>query len=219
MSTAINHQYQYVFFHLPKNAGTSLSLVFGGNTLHGNKHYTPQDFLKEKGRDYYNSYYKIVFVRNPYMTLISNYFYMERQKSFHGLIPTLKDPMPFNYFIDWVCDNIDYTKLMTIEEEVELHKVGKPTNKYYTQYQWCSEKGSVDSLITLDFVGKVENIGDDVAKLRRRFFKQEYNTDVPKINISTSGEKIEDMYSKDMMRKVEDAFSIDFETFGYNSLC
>ena len=226
MSTCINNQYGYIFFHQPKTAGTSLSFVFGGESFHGNKHYTPKDCLNEKGRDYYNSFYKIVFVRNPYKILISNYYYMIKQKSFHHLMPPIplefqddKGRPKFDYFIDWICDHVDHNNLMTIEEEIKIHSEGKPTEQYYTQYQWCSEKGSIDSPISIDFIGKVENIGNDVAKLRRMFFGQSYNDDVPFDNKSNHDKTIEDMYNKDMMKKVTDTFSVDFETFGYEKLC
>ena len=92
----ISHKYKFIFIHIPKCAGTSITktlvpmlgehdLVLGctteGETLHAEnlkkggltKHSTAQQIRDNIGAEIWNNYFKFCFVRNPWDLLVSHY--------------------------------------------------------------------------------------------------------------------------------------------------
>ena len=66
----INHNKKYVFVHIHKTAGTSISInmLKSGGIKYKNKH----SFITELENEYKN-YFKFSFVRNPWDRLVSWY--------------------------------------------------------------------------------------------------------------------------------------------------
>jgi len=94
----ISHKYKFIFIHIPKCAGTSITrtlapllgehdLVIGctpeGERLHQEnmkkggltKHSTAQQIMQHVGPEIWNSYFKFSFVRNPWDLLVSWYLW------------------------------------------------------------------------------------------------------------------------------------------------
>ena len=92
----ISHKHKFIFIHVPKCAGTSITqaflpilgeedLVLGctpeGERLHEEnlkkgglvKHSTAQEIFRHVGPEIWNSYFKFTFVRNPWDLLVSRY--------------------------------------------------------------------------------------------------------------------------------------------------
>lgn len=74
----INHQYKYIFFHVEKTGGTSISLALNSNTIRY-PHITALELYELIGPDMYNSYYKFSVVRNPWDAIISIYHYQHAE--------------------------------------------------------------------------------------------------------------------------------------------
>lgn len=152
----ISHKHKCIFIHIPKAAGTSIerffmedlgldmenrhALLLGANT---NKHIGPRRVshltIREMIEGHYISqdlledYYKFAFVRNPFTRIFSTYKYLK----YHRFIS-------FDVFVQ-----------NKIDELIRSERYGyflKP------QFQYIY---SEDLNLMVDFVGKLENIGED----------------------------------------------------------
>ena len=161
----ISREYKIIFLHVPKTGGTTIESLLGITELENlcsyrwnteqfdfiekhkhlsdsyNIHYEPQhytiDIIKALVPDY-STYFKFVFVRNPYTRILSEYFWSTGLK--------IDEYTAFNSieFHDW-CS--------LFLEKIDLsHK--EPQVKYFDE--------------TLDFVGKYENFSEDVQVLKSR---------------------------------------------------
>ena len=78
----ISHKKKFIFIHIPKSGGTSLSYAFlnHGIVLQGDRNFESIYFkhidalnLKEKLGDEFDKYFKFTIVRNPFDWCVSNY--------------------------------------------------------------------------------------------------------------------------------------------------
>lgn len=90
-----------IFLHVPKTGGTTIERLFDIARLHDSNpatNPTPQHLtckmLRERiGDDKYESYYKFVFVRNPWSRILSSYFWRQT-------LPRKRPVLPFTKFIE-----------------------------------------------------------------------------------------------------------------------
>lgn len=70
-------EYRALFMHIPKTGGTSIERAFGSKheTLMHAQHWRPKHFRAYLGVKKWNSYYKFVFVRNPWDRVVSHFFF------------------------------------------------------------------------------------------------------------------------------------------------
>ena len=115
----INHTYRFIFIHVPRCGGTSVStalsaintwqdLELGGTALgevmnepfrkrHGlYKHALAQDAMAILGRVTWNRYYKFALIRHPFERAISLYELLEWHKNDH---PFMVQHPDFNHFM------------------------------------------------------------------------------------------------------------------------
>jgi hypothetical protein len=181
---------KFIFFHLPKAAGSSISHPLKKYNLNYNlpPHTTPFKLIEKLGKDFYNSYYKFAFVRNPWDWQVSTYFFILNYKSHqhHNIVKKLK----FNDYINWVT-----------------------RTDYYTQYQFLSEGFDSDSKITLDFIGKFETLENDFKKICK-----EINLDIelPHMN-KTNHSNYKTYYNIKTWNLVKDTYKKDIDYFGYET--
>ena len=70
----INHQYKFLFIHVPRTGGTSIESFFNAQqTSQSRKHWSLNDWEKELSHDVFASYFKFSYVRNPWDSMISKY--------------------------------------------------------------------------------------------------------------------------------------------------
>jgi hypothetical protein len=100
----VNHTYKFIFVHVPKNAGTSVTQALStlsswrdlelGGTQFGEaiaphfmkrfglrKHSTASQIRKVVGEEIWSSYYKFGFVRDPYSRLQSLWSFLRKWKN------------------------------------------------------------------------------------------------------------------------------------------
>jgi hypothetical protein len=69
----ICHKHKAIFIHIPKTAGTSIANALGEEQCH-----VSAREAKEQYRDYWKSYFKFTFCRNPWDRLVSLFYYYQR---------------------------------------------------------------------------------------------------------------------------------------------
>ena len=156
-----------------------------------------------------NKYFKFAFVRNPYVRLLSAYkskieknlpakyeilsvLHSENDKSKLDL----QEQVSFEAFIDIVCS----------QEVVNMNSHWK-IQKYHIHY---------DS-IEYDFIGKLENVEQDLSFVTRKIFGSETKRLPISKNFTDSSSLLNNYYDRALARRVEEKYKSDFECFGYNS--
>ena len=98
----ISDSKKFIFFHLYKTAGTSLSEVLKPHVKpHHHKHFKVCDYLKGNYMDTrYKDYFTFGFVRNPWDWQVSLYHYMLMDHGHfqHNLVKSFKD---YSEYVDW----------------------------------------------------------------------------------------------------------------------
>lgn len=201
----ISHQYQCIFIHIPKAAGTTIetSGIFydqrqaTGKNVAG--HLNAIGF-KEKFPNEFENYFKFTFVRNPFDRLVSAFYYFNKGGSnndydkavFEKHFAPYKDNFR-GFCLDWLSeDNIQ--KVVHLKPQIDfIH----------------NENG--ENMV--DFIGKVESFSQDfelvckklgfphfqkVSKKRRSKHK-DYST----------------YYTSEMLSRVASVYEEDLSVFNY----
>ena len=136
----------------------------------------------------YDDYYKIAFVRNPFDWQVSLFHFMLRDTGHfqHTLMKTFKS---FDEYIEWRVSGSDLI----------------------TQYEFLSDGGSIESPLTIDFIGKFENLQEDFNIICDKF---NLSGNIPHLN-KTNHKPFMEYYNDKTEKMMREAFKIDFETFGY----
>lgn len=137
---------KFIFFHIPKNAGTSFSqalikyndINFELEVNGFNQHIKPSDFYNLNSEIKHDDFFKFVVVRNPYDRLISLYRYLkgDPQNPTHSFIKEAKS------YKDWLFNYYPHSK--------------------DRQYDWTHDK---NENLAIDFIAKYENLSDDVKRI------------------------------------------------------
>jgi len=75
----ISHEYKCIFIHISRTAGTSMEQTICGKNwweIDKNTKHITANKAKELYKDYWDSYFKFSFVRNPWDRIISCYHHM-----------------------------------------------------------------------------------------------------------------------------------------------
>ena len=195
----ISHQHKFIFIHIPKTSGNSLSLflkslVNNNIILKTSKMGAKQGIrvicekndkcIKHENIDYYyklygnkiNNYFKFTIVRNPYDRMLSYYFFRKSK-------------------------NINSNYTFDKKEFIEFIK-----NERYCQYKY------IDNTFHIVYY---EDLINGLKQLD--YFKYKVNFDnYPVLNKSYNSKiNYNDLYDKELKKLVYDKFKKDFELFGY----
>ena len=168
--TIINNTYKFIYLHVPKTAGTSITTLLSplttlfdleiGATDFGEKiqdayherfqiakHSTLNDVRNVMGDAVLRSYFKFSFVRNPYDRIFSAYSFLRSWESpdrdFNSLIKSFES---FSQFVNSNC----FTNTIA------------PDNMFFPQTHWlCSDMNGV----SMDFIGKVEDVTNHLSQI------------------------------------------------------
>jgi len=192
----INHRHKFVFVHIQKTAGTSITSDLAN--LGGCEYYYEKHSLINKLSPIYNNYFKFCFVRNPWDRLVSWYNMIERL------------PMGNNDFIDYIKKNannfsefLDATEI--IDDTKETHYGNNFKSITINQFDFLTDK---EGQLNIDFIGKMENLQEDYDKIKKILNlpttllphknKGIQNTDYRKYYTESDTQKVYDMYKKDI---------------------
>ena len=205
----ISEKYKFIFVHIYKNAGTSIthalipfatsqwqwiahealkkagipSPFFEPHPFH--KHITAPEIIEHLGLEIFDSYFSFAIVRNPWDWQVSLYKYMLKEKTHHqhGFVKELGS---FEEYIKWRCSN-----------EVRFQK-----DYIYSQ----------DDKLLVNFVGKYENLDKDFNQICTRIG---ISAALPKLNVSNT-RPYQDYYTEETEELVRQAFEPDITTFAYS---
>ena len=140
---------------------------------------------------YYRKAFKFSFVRDPYTRAVSLYRY-------HQQVRILPKEMSFLTFLNML-----------------KHDAIRPIGLYNSSsLSLCNPQHSWLDGIDLDFIGKVENLADDLAVVYRKLGREPVKDSLVHLR-NTKEEDHMGLYSREETKLVNEIYRRDFEAFGY----
>ena len=198
-------EYNTIFIHIPKNAGTSIEAHFlnRGFNFQPEKHATIHE-IKKMFPGVYNSHNKFTIIRNPYDRMISWYYYLKECKDIleENDIPTLLSEPSLSSSVVQTKSIIDVKFKEWIKNPFSFYP--KPPFNHYLdpQHTW------IDETVT---VLKFENLQKEVNK----FFDK--NIELKVFN-KTKHENYLNYYDKETLDIVYNKYKEDFKKYNYKKL-
>jgi hypothetical protein len=219
----INNSYRFIFVHVPKAAGTSVTAALSpltnycdleiGGTAFGEaiqpayqkrfelaKHSPAAAIRGLVGSVTWSRYFTFAFVRNPFDRSLSTYNFLRQWKGPGS--DFYKRMCAFDSFDDYVLSDI-------------WHSTDGPDLIFRPQVYWLRAQNS--NQILTSFIGKVELLEKDLEQVL-------LNIDAPRHMVSalkrlnSSGPKPKVVSENPaVIEKILDKYRIDFESFGYDS--
>jgi len=194
----ISHKHKFIFIHIQKTAGTSISSVlkpFCEESYPSIKHWSASRIKEKFGPDIWNEYFKFTFIRNPYERLLSWYY----------MINKFRDSPNPNLFHSYVLKNIhSFSEFIMKNNVPDINGLSlKLPPQRITQFQKISENGR----IIVDFIGKYENLNEDF-----HFICEKLNIAkvlLPHLN-KCDHDYYMNYYTEDMIREVNHFAKEDF---------
>ena len=223
----VNHSHKFIFVHVPKAAGTSVSELFskfsaysdlevGGTELgealqHAykrrfglTKHSTAEEIRAVMGDAAWRDYYAFAFVRDPYARAQSTFHFMKR---WHG-----NKDMKQLAFMEEHADFRSFVLSDTFAEQ-KAHRLLWP------QARWLLD---ADGELLVDFVGRLETLDEDIhsvlsgapglvaagaAPEQAPAKNKSASTDAALYELLSTDAEVE--------ARIYEAYRADFEQFGY----
>ncbi len=222
----ICHRNKLIFIHLPKCAGTSIETAFTGRSwsdgelLH-EQHLTAAEARETYGANIFDSYFKFTVVRNPWDLLVAYYLWGcwglrgRADTSLKGRIVRLLGRTnawghPFR------------TEKRVCGAHPTLEEYLDNTEHFNEQLGFSASAAdltqqlaaiSIDDKIVVDFVGKFENLHDDIAEICRRAGINALK--LPHRLKSNRSRHYSQFYSEKTREIVRKKFIKDIEAFDY----
>lgn len=198
-----------IFIHIHKCAGTSF-----WNTFNNQANFVfcvprPGRFKHGLGKELidmkiWNESFKFTFVRNPYDRIVSAYKMFMRNK--HNWTSVFENFEDFVEFIRWSdVDNHHVDKVVATEDYVQ-----KTGNIIHHCSSYHNPKYHIGEL---DFIGKLENLSEDMKKLRLLY--QLSDIELKKTN-TTKITDYRNYYNVDTRKIIHKKYEKDIEIFKYS---
>ena len=201
----ISHTKKFVFFHLYKVAGTSISNALGTyadiSTYSDEPHIHPA-LMKERkyggyqGKELLEDYFTFAFVRNPWDWEVSLHSFMVQTS--HPTITSNPSLLEFDKYIRYACGDDWYGSTSPF--------VDSP------QYRFLSDDNDLTSPISLNFIGKFEHLHSDLTKICQILGLQ---CTLLHLNNSIHAKYIR-YYTNETKQLVANKHHQDIEYFGYS---
>jgi len=189
------YQTKIVFIHIPKTAGISLlKTIYGDVSFESHRTYEFNDLILGIKK---NMYYSFTFVRNPFDRLYSTYDFLQK-----GGINNLDE----NAFQNHLAKYSDFEDFVLNGLNNKL--IYQVTHLLPQSYFVCNSKGK----ILVDFVGRFENLNEDVSLLSEKIGKE---ISLPHLNENEKDLKYTDVYTDKMKEKVKLIYNKDLQIFNY----
>jgi SAM-dependent methyltransferase len=225
--TIINNSFRFIFVHVPKAAGTSLTEVLNpytnycdleiGGTVFGEKiqpayrkrfglakHSSADAIRSVVGRVVWSKYFSFAFVRNPFARCLSTYHFLREWEGMEAEDAVLAAKMKqFNSFEEYVLSDI------------WLESNG-PDEIFLPQACWV--RSPKNNELIVNFVGQIERINEDMAFVMEVIGCLKGTNafhGIPKFNASTQSMPIE-ISDQAVIAKIVKKYKDDFDTFGYS---
>lgn len=198
----------FIFIHIYKCGGMSLRKLFLDNlaTTELNQSHSTEKEIRDycyacEGRWFWNTAYKFSIVRNPYDWAVSLYEFIKNNKT-HENYDEVKD-MDFQSFCYWYVDCIK-------------DKRNNINGKFNTLTEFLFDE---NGKLLVDYVGKLENINEDIKVICNRLkisTDNIHNTNIPHINQTDREPDYRKYYNEISKRIITDAFYHDLVNFNYS---
>jgi hypothetical protein len=206
----ISHRHKFIFIHICKVAGTSISHALRPYTSwpceslttkllqkfgylpasqHFGDHVTAGQLRDLMDRKIYEHYYKFAFVRNPWDWQVSLYEYILRNPVHHKH-PEVKAMSGFEEYLHW--------------------RFSQPKHK-----PWNMQKNFVTDLdgnLIVDFIGRYEHLHDDFNVLLKNLGLK---AKLPHLNQGTLTD-YQQYYTETTANLLSEYYREDIEMFGYH---
>jgi hypothetical protein len=198
----ISHEYKCIFIHIPRTAGTSIEKWIANCDWWHRDERTKHLLASQSKKiysDYWDEYFKFSFVRNPWDRMVS----MSKYGSHYGVYISKDKKIDISRYIK------EYGDPITIEHDYRFSKrkdIATDSHRPHTIYGNILDE-------ELDFVGRFENLNDDVL-----FLNSQLNIDA---EFKFKEEELEDRlsyknyYNNNSRQLVEDLYKKDIEEFNY----
>lgn len=216
--TIINQTYKFIFIHIPKNAGTTITKVLSdhtqwqdlelGGTIYGEsiapayvkrfgigKHTRAEVVRNVIGEHVWDKCFKFAFVRDPFARTLSTYQFLLKWRNWAN--SEIMDH--FENFESFVTSRF-------------FNEEPGPDGIFLPQWNWvCDANGS----LLLDQIYKVENIDHDIRTLAAKIPLKLSEESTPKMNESEKLEKNQIFFSNVAANVIQKKYAPDFVKFGY----
>ncbi|RBW46957.1 hypothetical protein DS885_05470 [Psychromonas sp. B3M02] len=218
----INNSKQFVFVHVPKAAGTSVTNVLAkyttykdleiGGTHFGEsiqpayknrfglcKHSAASNIRNVIGQDAWDNMYKFSIVRNPYDRVISTYKFLLKWGG---------TPAPIKEKLESFKDINEYV-LSSMWEDSD-----GPDSIFRPQVFWLTDVNDRNKVI-VDYVGKLETLDEDLARIMSQI--EGVSVDVnesPQLNKTEGSYKL----NEKAIEKINSFYARDFAFLGYKKI-
>ena len=216
----LNHQHRFIFIHVPKTAGTTVTRELSalttfrdielGGTKYGEslqdlfaarfglrKHSTAAQIKAKCPGQIWRNFFIFAFVRNPYSRAFSVYRFLQRWKEgqHHALVASLE-------FEDFL--RSDALQSGDIE-------IARP------QVHWLSKNGA--QVPGIDFVGRLESFDDDFGFILSVIHRHRMTWNADRHdNGSAEPDEWRTHMTKPVRQLIEDYYASDFEMWEYRAL-
>jgi hypothetical protein len=196
----IDHKYKFIFVHIPKTGGISISkLLDASESTHNKIDY----YINNKTKNYY----KFTFVRNPWDRFVSLYNYYIKGSEIYGN----RSAMPFVSFEHFVDRMNDGHEMISNQVSNNLH-VKKIHYESQISFIRTSkmDKSGYDSV---DYLGRFESLQLDFYNICKEL-------GIPKLKLphhnKTKHNHYTEFYNTRTKKIVEEKYIEDVEYFKYN---
>jgi hypothetical protein len=196
----ISHDLRCIFVHIQKTGGSSVRQALKMAQHDLNKHRFALELRAGYGEEYWRSYFKFAFVRNPWDRLVSWWCMIEQNA-------LAKRPM--NGFQRFILSRANTFDQFLSNCDEEYHDGDGSKWIFRNQLDYISDANGV----TVDFVGRFERLESDFATISSRLGLS--GLQIPHVNRSTR-KHYSKYYSEAASRLVAARFARDIQAFSYS---
>ena len=186
-----------IFIHIPKAAGISICRALFGNLGGGHTPIKKYELIYSKSD--FNQRFKFTVVRNPWDRVVSAFYFL-KEGGFGD-----EDPKWIDEHINSHKDFESFVKNGLASEAVQEKLHFKPQISFLQ-----NDLGE----IPIDFIGKFENLNDDLATISKNL-GFEANLDHNNKTQGRKGKSYRDYYNKKTREIIKEIYQIDIKYFEY----
>lgn len=218
----ISHEHRFIFFCNGKTGTTSIENAlkayndddysFSAVNMFNAKHIPPGIAKAVIKKDIWDSYFKFVFVRNPWDWFVSNWKYNFKYLNLPNYFFTSpKEIIKLGFILER--NRIAKKKPFSIEDVLKMHSSLKRFRAYsqHDSYYQSDYVYDVNQSRIVDFVGRFEQLENDAEYV---FNKLGIEIKLPHLN-QTRNDDYKDYFTEESRQAVFELWNRDVKSFGY----